>query len=73
MDYVAVIKLNNHPVIGPITLGTCIIFKLSAERISPHGDWLLFSTSQDHSCCIHINIFRVEIAIFINQLDIWNL
>ena len=66
MDYVAVIKLNYHPVIGPIPLGTCIIFKLSSERISPHGDGSIFSMSHDHSCCILINIFRAEIAILIS-------
>ena len=73
MDYVSVVKLNYHPVIGPKPLGTCIIFNLSSERISPHGDGSIFSMSHDHSCCIHINIFMAEIAIFINRLDICNI
>ena len=40
--------------------------------ISPYGDGFLVSMSQDGSCCVCINIFRVDSIILINGLEIWN-
>ena len=71
-DICAVLKLQGHPVIGPIYLGTCTIFKLSVEMIYLRGDGLLVSMSYDGGCCVCINIFRVQSMIFINILYICN-
>ena len=69
-DYGAVLRLYDHLVIVKIYLGTCTIFKILAEGISPHGDGLILSMSQDDSCCVFINIFIVESVVFINGLEI---
>ena len=71
-DVGTVLKLQENYTISPIYLGTCTILKILAEMISPHGDGLIVSISQDGSCCICINIFRVESVILINGLEIWN-
>ena len=45
----AVLKFLDHPVIGPILLGTCTIFNPFEEAISPHIDGFVVSMSQDGS------------------------
>ena len=67
-DVSAVLKLQYHLVIGPIYLGTCNIFKLLVENISPHGDGLLVSIFQGGIHCFCINIRRVESMVFINVM-----
>ena len=65
-DVGAVLKFYDHPVIGPISLGTCTILQLLVESIYPHGDRFPVIMSQDGSLCIHINTFRVDRTICIN-------
>ena len=46
-DVITLIKLWDKTVIGTTSLGTCTVFKLLSERISPHGNGFLASMSQD--------------------------
>ena len=66
------LNLWYHRAIGKLYLETCVIFKVLTERISPDDEGLLVNIYQDGSCCICIDIFRVESLIFVNGLLIWN-